>query len=94
MTKNRRNPHPRYEVDQKISLLIGDDSCRVFCELKDMSIKGARLASVPLKNVPERFKFIIPGEDVALPCRVCWTSGREIGVEFTGDPEFRRRFFD
>ena len=91
---NRRKPNPRYEINQQVNLLFGDAGCHVFCELKDMSMTGARLASVPLKSVPETLKFFIPSENVALACRVRWTSSNEIGVEFTGEPEKRRRFFD
>ncbi len=94
MTKDRRKPHSRFEVNQQVSLLIDDDNCRVFCELKDMSVTGARLAKVPLRTVPETFRFVIPSVDIALPCRVCWTSDSEIGVEFIGDPEVRRHLFD
>jgi len=87
---NRRNTHPRYDLDQQVSLLVGHDSCRVFCELKDMSITGARLACVPLKSFPETFKFVINSEDAVLPCRLRWSNGTEIGVEFIGEPEYRR----
>ena len=91
---NRRNPHPRYPISQKISLLVDNDSCRVFCELKDMSLTGARLSGVPLKSVPETFRFLIDSENAIIPCRVRWTSTSEIGVEFTGEPEFRISILD
>ncbi len=87
--RERRNPSPRYQVRHEVSLLLDQDGCRVFCELKDMSLSGARLAKVPLKSIPETFSFLISTEDVVLPCRVRWTSTSEIGVEFTGEPEFR-----
>jgi hypothetical protein len=86
--KDRRNPHPRYQVSHQASILVGDRNCRVFCTLKDMSITGARLGSVPLKSVPESFSISIPDEDVILSCRLRWTNGTEIGVEFEGDPQF------
>jgi hypothetical protein len=87
--RERRNPSPRYQVRHEVSLLLDQDGCRVFCELKDMSLSGARLAKVPLKSIPETFSFLISTEDVVLPCRVRWTSTSEIGVEFTGEPQFR-----
>ena len=49
---------------------------------------GARLGSVPLKAIPEQITISIPHEDVLLPCRVRWVDGTEVGVEFTGTPEF------
>lgn len=89
LMRDRRNPSPRYQLRHEVSLLLDQDGCRVFCELKDMSLTGARLSKVPLKSIPETFRFLISTEEVVLPCRVRWTSTSEIGVEFTGEPEFR-----
>lgn len=75
-------------------MLFDHDNCRVFCELKDMSLTGARLAKVPLKSIPETFRFVITSEDVVLPARVRWTSDCEVGIEFTGEPEFRGNILD
>ncbi len=92
--KNRRNRHPRYQVGRPVSLLIGNNGCRVFCELKDMSLTGARLASVPLRYMPQTFKILITGENVALPCKLRWIEGTEVGVQFTGDPDYRHNIYD
>jgi hypothetical protein len=92
--KDRRNPHPRYPINEKISLLVDHDSCRVFCELTNISLTGARLAGVPLKCVPATFRVLITSQNAILPCRVRWTSGSEIGVEFTGEPEFRKSILE
>jgi hypothetical protein len=75
-------------MSHQASLLVGDQGCRVFCTLEDMSLTGARLGSVPLKAIPEQVRISIPHEDVLLPCRVRWVDGMEVGVEFTGTPEF------
>ena len=72
--------------------MFGQDSCRVFCELKDMSMTGARLTSVALKSFPASFKIVIDSEDVAIDCRLCWINATEIGVEFIGQPEHHVRF--
>ncbi|MEM9473102.1 MAG: PilZ domain-containing protein [Pseudomonadota bacterium] len=92
--KNRRNRHPRYQVGRPVSLLIGNNGCRVFCELKDMSLTGARLASVPLRYMPQTFKILITGENVALPCKLRWIEGTEVGVQFTGDPDYLHNIYD
>lgn len=91
---NRRNRHPRYEVGRPVSLLIGDNGCRVFCELKDMSLTGARLSSVPLRYMPQTFKILITGENVALPCKLRWIDGTEVGVQFTGNPDYSHNIYD
>ena len=91
---NRRNSFPRYEVSHPVSLLIGNKGCSVFCELKDMSITGAKLTSVPLRYLPERFNILITSENVALPCRLRWIDGKEAGVQFTGDPDYCHNFYD
>ena len=85
---NRRNSHPRYEVSQPVSLLIGNKGYHIFCELKDMSLTGAKLASIPMRYLPERFKILITSENVELPCRLRWIEGRKAGVQFTGDPVY------
>lgn len=92
--ENRRNRHPRYEVGRPVSVLIGNNGCRVFCELKDMSLTGARLAAVPLRYMPQTFKILIPGENVALPCKLRWIQGTEVGVQFTGDPDYLHDIYD
>lgn len=91
---NKRNAHPRYAVSRPVSLLIGDNGCRVFCELKDMSLTGAKLASVPLRYLPERFSILVPSENVAVPCRLRWMKGSEAGVQFIGDPDYRHNIYD
>ena len=91
---NRRNSHPRYEVGRPVSLLIGDNGCRVFCELKDMSLTGARLSSVPLRYMPQKFKILITGENVALRWKLRWIDGTEVGVQFTGNPVFNHNIYD
>ena len=91
---NRRNTHPRHQISRPVSLLIGDDGCRVFCELKDMSLTGARLTSVPLRYVPQTFKILINSENVALPCKFRWIESGELGVQFVGTPEYRHNIYD
>ncbi|WP_108883176.1 PilZ domain-containing protein [Anderseniella sp. Alg231-50] len=84
----RRNSHPRYPIGQPVSLLLGNNGCRVFCDMKDMSLLGAGLISVPLRFVPHTFRILINSEDIALPCKLRWMNGSELGVQFTGDPEY------
>jgi len=91
---NRRNPHPRYEVNQPVSLLIGNKGYHIFCDLKDMSLTGAKLASIPMRYLPERFKILITSENVAVPCRLRWIEGREAGVQFTGDIDYQHNIYD
>ncbi len=91
---NRRKPHPRYDVNRPVSLLIGDKGCSVFCELKDMSISGAKLSSVPLRYLPEKFKILIASENVALTCKLRWIDGKQAGVQFIGEPDYQHSIYD
>ena len=91
---NRRNSYPRYDLNRPVSLLIGDKGCSVFCELKDMSISGAKLTAVPLRYLPERFRILITSENVALPCRLRWIDGKQAGVQFVGEPDYQYNIFD
>ena len=92
--RDRRNRHPRYAVSRPVSLLIGNNGCRVFCRLKDMSLTGARLSSVPLRYMPQTFKILITGENVALPCKLRWIEGTEVGVQFTGEPDYLHNIYE
>ena len=91
---NRRNNHPRYDVSQPVSLLIGNKGCSVFCEMKDMSLSGAKLTAIPLRYLPEQFKILITNENVALQCRLRWLNGREAGVQFVGEPDYHHNIYD
>ncbi len=66
----------------------------MFCELKDISLTGAGLTSVPLRYVPQMFKILITSENVALPCKLRWIDGTEVGVQFVGDPDYRHNIYD
>lgn len=59
-----------------------------------MSMTGAKLASVPLRYLPERFKILISSENVALTCRLRWMKGSEAGVQFIADPDYRENIHD
>lgn len=59
-----------------------------------MSLTGAKLASVPLRYLPERFEILISSENVVLPCRLRWIEGRKAGVQFIGDPDYLHNFYD
>ena len=91
---NRRTPQPRCKVGRPVSLLIGNNARRVICELKDMSVTGARLASVPLRHLPERFRILISNDNLALDCTLRWFEGAEAGVQFTGDADYRFNIYD
>jgi hypothetical protein len=63
------------------------------CVVRDFSTKGARLElSLPV-SVPDTFKLIVDGEELALPCQVKWRDdkGKSIGVEFELHKHSRKR---
>jgi len=91
---NRRNFHPRYDVNRPVSLLIGNKGCSVFCEMKDMSISGAKLTSLPLRYLPQEFTILITDENVAIPCRLRWINGKQAGVQFIGEPDYQHNVYD
>ena len=84
---DRRNTNPRYPVGKPVGLLIGNKEYHISCQLEDMSLTGAKLASLPVRYLPERFKILITGENVKLPCRLRWIEGRQAGVQFVGEPQ-------
>ena len=40
------------------------------------------------------FKILITSENVALPCKLRWIDGTEVGVQFVGDPDYRHNIYD
>ena len=49
---------------------------------------------MPLRYMPQTFKILITGENVALPCKLRWIEGTEVGVQFTGDPDYLHNIYD
>ena len=55
------------------------------CTVRNMSQSGARLQVTSVVGVPNTFDLLIGDRDPR-PCRVTWRTLKELGVEFTAQP--------
>ena len=52
------------------------------CTVSDLSTRGAGLTFASTFGVPNQFQLLIDGETYARHCRVVWTNGKRLGVQF------------
>jgi PilZ domain len=52
------------------------------CTVSDLSTRGAGLTFASTFGVPNQFQLVIDGEQYARHCRVVWTDGKRLGVQF------------
>jgi len=52
------------------------------CTVSDLSTRGAGLTFASTFGVPNQFQLLIDGETYPRHCRVVWTDGKRLGVQF------------
>ena len=52
------------------------------CMVRDLSITGAALTVSDEIGIPEKFKLVVHGDGLCLPCHVVWRRGYRMGVAF------------
>ena len=82
----KRNIH-RTRMLQGGKIVYGRSALLIDCMIRDRTEAGARLKVSNAGEVPETLRLFVTDENSITPARVVWRSEREIGVEFTGDPE-------
>jgi hypothetical protein len=83
MARERRKNF-RVEWNSEASIYDLDGDWSYACVVKDFSNGGAKIAGVPVKDLPERFMLrFLRGPSGARRCRVLWRSVDTLGVEFT-----------
>jgi len=81
-SERRRNLRVEWNSAASIYDLDGDRSFA--CTVKDFSNGGAKITSVPVNDVPDRFMLrFFRGSRGARKCHVLWRSLDTLGVEFT-----------
>jgi PilZ domain-containing protein len=52
------------------------------CTVSDLSSHGAGLTFASTFGIPSQFQLLIDGESCLRHCRVVWTDGKRLGVQF------------
>ena len=52
------------------------------CTVSDLSTRGAGLSFVSTFGIPRQFQLLVDGEPHARHCRVIWSEGSRLGVQF------------
>jgi hypothetical protein len=52
------------------------------CMIRDLSITGAALTVSHKICIPEKFRLVMHGHGLSLPCHVVWRRGYRMGVAF------------
>lgn len=68
-------------------IVYGRSALLIDCMIRDRTEAGARLKVSNAGEVPETLRLFVTDENTITAAHVVWRSEREIGVEFTGDPE-------
>jgi hypothetical protein len=75
----------RLRVRQQAKIVFGAETM-IHCEVRDLSVGGARISLKQHVSLPERFELFICAQDLRVhTVRVCWREGDFIGVSFGAD---------
>lgn len=72
---------PRKRTEDLSSLVVDLGGRRVTCLVHNISETGAMIQT-SLRELPKRFILDNPSEGIRRTCRVVWTKGDLIGIEF------------
>ncbi len=71
---------PRYRASKAATIeFVGG---AIDCMVRDLSITGAALTVSDEIGIPEKFKLVVHGDGLCLPCHVVWRRGYRMGVAF------------
>lgn len=68
-------------------IVFGGGSFIMDCTIRDLTSSGAKLRVTDSKDVPETIHLFTKSDEKIVPGRVVWRTTRELGVQFSGDPE-------
>lgn len=78
----------RRETRQVARIVMGENSNGIRCEIRDQSSRGAMLelessgGSVPAEYLPQTFRLYLPYDRAEVDCRIAWSDGMKVGVQF------------
>ena len=71
---------PRRRVLKAGSIAFGGGT--IDCTVRNLSATGAALDVVTPLFIPDRFKLVVPADNLNQPCHIIWRKDRRIGVAF------------
>ena len=84
---HERRREERQRTRLRSGKIVGLDGRFIIeCQFSDIAPHGAKLRTVEVPTVPERFWLFDDYYGRALLARVAWRDGREMGVELVSDP--------
>lgn len=82
-----KRKYPRRALWYPAEIDFGDGSEARDCQLRDISVSGARLKVETIQDLPDKFTLLLA--KIGKPrrrCRVAWRTETEAGVEFVTEP--------
>src|SRR5262245_23082516 len=80
MSERKPKPQGRTFLAGKIISNYGQSS--IDCIVRRMSDAGAVVEVESVRDIPEQFHLMIPGEGAPQPCKRAWQSDKQIGLVF------------
>jgi hypothetical protein len=77
-----RRTDPRQRTNIRGVARYGASTYEKPCTVSDLSPRGAGLTFATTFGVPRQFQLLIDGETSTRHCRVVWTNGKRLGVQF------------
>ena len=77
-----RRTDPRQRTNIRGVARYGASTYEKPCTVSDLSPRGAGLTFATTFGVPRQFQLLIDGETSTRYCRVVWTDGKRLGVQF------------
>ena len=71
---------PRRRILKAGSIVFGGGA--IDCTVRNISASGAALEVVSPLFIPDRFKLVVPTDNLNQSCHIVWRAERRIGVAF------------
>ena len=81
-----RRAHPRRRVLKRVKAVFNENRSVFDCQMRDISLGGARLACAQATQLPDHFVLVFMTEREMRDVRVAWRKLDELGVEFLSPP--------
>lgn len=77
-----RRREPRQSTNIRGLARYGASSHEKPCTVSDLSTRGAGLSFASTFGIPRQFQLLVDGEPQPRHCRVIWSEGSRLGVQF------------
>jgi hypothetical protein len=84
--QGEKRSSPRKHLEYPAGLDFGDGRPPRACVLSDISKTGARIRVDNAADMPEQVTLLLSRNGVMRRCRVAWTEGQDVGLEFVREP--------